>query len=349
MPGEQSTFARAAWICLATFVVLVLWLAINSAGPGIAFFYVVPVGMTTWWFGRGWGIVAAFACVGVFVLSALVDPVANLGLAIALRAIAFAMVVVVVSVLRERLIVLEHSAEELDAIRAALTPTALPRLPGVDAGAAFAPSEYGVSGDFYLITNGPEDTTIAVVGDVVGHGPKAAQLATFVRARFAAFAANANDPAEILSLANSALIEQHGPEQEIVSAVCLCYQPADATIRWARAGHPPPLRLPGLGVMRAEGETLLLGVRERLELSATEVRLGSEEDGVLVYTDGATDIRQGGAVLGLEGLSRLLEPLAGLPARTLAQEAQRALLEWTDKPIGDDICVLVLRPKLDAR
>jgi serine phosphatase RsbU (regulator of sigma subunit) len=301
--------------------------------------------MSTWWFGRGWGVFAAFACTGVYVLSTLLDPVTNIGLAIALRAIAFAMVVVVVSIFRERLIVLEHSAEELEAIRAALTPAAIPQLPGIDAGAAFAPSEYGVSGDFYLITNGPEDSTIAVVGDVVGHGPKAAQLATFVRARLAAFAANTNDPAEILTLANSALIERHGRERDIVSAVCLRYRPADQTICWALAGHPPPLRLPNLEEMRADGATLLLGIRERLDLSPTELKLGPHDDGILVYTDGVTDVRQGDSLLGLDGLSRVLAPLTSLPAGALALEAQRALLEWADKPIGDDLCVLVLRPK----
>lgn len=345
MPGDSSTPVRVAWICLATAVVLGLWLAINTAGPGVAFFYSVPVGMTTWWFGRGWGIVSAFACAGVFLLSSLIDPVTNLGLALALRATAFGIVIVLVSILRERLIVLEHSAGELDAIRAALTPTALPRLRGVDAGAAFAPSEYGVSGDFYLVTNGPDGSTIAVVGDVVGHGPKAAQLATFVRARFAAFAANTDDPAEILTLANSAMIERHGPEQELVSAVCLRYRPADETICWALAGHPPPLRLPRLEEMHADGRTLLLGVKETLDLTATELQLRPGGDGVLVYTDGATDVRQGETLLGLDGLTRLLAPLAELPARTLAQEAQRAVLEWADKPIGDDVCVLVLKPK----
>jgi hypothetical protein len=44
-------------------------------------------------------------------------------------------------------------------------------------------------------------------------------------------------------------------------------------------------------------------------------------------------------------MSRLLEPLAGLPARALAREAQTALLEWGDGPIGDDVCLLVLRPE----
>lgn len=350
MPRGQSTLARIAWIGVATLVVFGLWIALNSnAGAGIGFFYVVPVGLATWWFGRRCGIFAAFACGAVYLLGTLIDPVSHLGAAIALRATAFAIVVVVVSVLRERLIVLEHSAEELDAIRAALTPAALPNLRGVDAGAAFSPSEYGVSGDFYLLTNGPDDSTIAIVGDVVGHGPRAARLATFIRARFAAFAVNTSDPAEILSLANDALVEHHGPDEEIVSAICVRYQPADATVCWALAGHPPPLRLPHLREMEPAGETMLLGVREHLDLTATEVRLNTPDDGVLLYTDGATDVRKENSLLGLDGLARLLAPLAQLPAPALAREAQRLVLEWADKPIGDDVCLLVLRPEPGLR
>jgi len=345
MSGGQSTIARAAWVFVATLVVLILWVVLQAhGGGGVAFFYTVPVGLATWWFGTRWGAASAGVCLVLYVISLIAEPVPGPVLAVALRVVAFAIVIALASLLRERLIVLEHSVDELDAIRAALTPSALPRLHGVDAGAAFSPSEYGVSGDFYLLTNGPDNSTIAVVGDVVGHGPKAARLATFVRARFAAFAANTSDPAEILTLANSALVERHGPEEEIVSAICLRFQPADSTLCWSVAGHPPPLRLPEMAEMRLSGETLLLGVREGLELDSAEVRLGSPDDGVLVYTDGATDVRKDHALLGLDGLTGLLSPLAKLAAPALAREAQRAVLDWADKPIGDDVCLLVLRP-----
>lgn len=68
-------------------------------------------------------------------------------------------------------------------------------------------------------------------------------------------------------------------------------------------------------------------------------------EGVLAYTDGTTDVRRDGALLGLEGLSRLIGPLGLLPASELAQRAEEAILEWTDEPIRDDLCLLVMRPK----
>jgi serine phosphatase RsbU (regulator of sigma subunit) len=342
---DSSSSARIAWAIAIALLVFVLWLAFDfSAHAGLGFFYAVPIGLVTWWFGRKAGIVAALACLVLYSLGALIDPVQSVGVALTVRAIAFAIVVALVSTLRQRLLVLEHSAEELDAIRAALTPSALPELPGVDAAAAFVPSELGVSGDFYLLTNGPDSSTIAVVGDVVGHGPKAARLATFIRARFAAFAANSSDPVEILTLANSSLIERAGPNEELVSAACLRFHAGESLLSCAVAGHPPPLCLPSLEELHPAGGTGLLGVTKDLPVSTVDLRL-ERSDGVLVYTDGATDVRQGDTLLGRDGLSRLLTPLAALPARPLAQEAQRTVLEWADRPIKDDFCVLVLRPK----
>jgi serine phosphatase RsbU (regulator of sigma subunit) len=346
MKAADSPSARVAWIAFATAVVFVLWLVLNSgAGPGIAFFYVVPIGMSTWWFGRRAGIVTALACAVLYIIGGLIDPITNVGYAIALRGIAFVLAVVLVSAARERLQVLEHSARELEAIRAALTPSALPELPGVDAGAAFVPSEHGVSGDFYLLTNGPDRSTIAVVGDVVGHGPKAAQLATFIRARFAAFAAYSDDPVEILALANDALIERDDDAQELASAVCLRFRPADSMLACAVAGHPPPLCLPSLEELTPHGPTSLLGVERSAPIATAELKLKAA-DGLFVYTDGATDVRREDGFLGRDGLADLLQPLTRLPARALVREAQGAVLGWADEPIRDDLCFVVLRPRL---
>jgi serine phosphatase RsbU (regulator of sigma subunit) len=341
--GNASNSARAAAVCAAALLVFVVWLlAPASSNIGIGFFYAIPVGMATWWFGRRAGAIAVLACGALYCTGALIEPVHQFGVALSVRMLAFVGVAALIALLHERQVVLEHSAEELEAIRAALTPASLPQLPGVDSAAAFVPSELGVSGDFYLLTNGRDGSAIAIVGDVVGHGPEAARLATFVRARFAAFAAGTSDPTELLSLANGALFERPGAEQELVSAVCL--RLLDKRLSWAIAGHPPPLRLPGLDQLALEGSTYLLGAEAELALSNGEASLSSG-DGVLVYTDGATDVRQVGELLGLEGLSRLLAPLTKLPAAEIVSQVERAILAWAEKPIQDDLCLLVLKPR----
>ncbi len=343
MPGAPSRTARIASIAAAVLVVFALWLA-TSTSAGAAFFYSVPVGLAAWWFGLRAALGVALACVGLYAVGHAIEPVSEFGLSLALRAAFLALVAVVAAAIAERLRTLEHSAEELEAIRAALTPTALPDLPGVDAGAAFVPSELGVSGDFYLLTNGPDGSTVAVVGDVVGHGPAAARLATFVRARFAALAASTSDPAELLSLANDALAERPGRRSELVSAICVRLRPGEDSVCWARAGHPPPLRLPELVELSGRGGTFLLGTEPELELENTESLIETGE-GLVVYTDGATDVRRGREMLGLEGLTGVLAPLNGLRARAIAGEAERAILAWADRPVRDDLCLVVLKPE----
>lgn len=345
MSGDLSRTARIFWITAAVLLVFVVWLAVGSHNAGIAFFYSVPVGLAAVWFGLRSSLLVALICVFLFALGDAIHPIPEFGLAIVLRAIFLLVIAVVASWVADRLRVLEHSAEELDAIRAALTPAALPDLPGVDAAAAFVPSELGVSGDFYLLTNGPDGSTVAIVGDVVGHGPAAARLATFIRTRFAAFAANTSDPAELLTLANAALAERPGSKHELVSAVCLRLRPGEASVSWSRAGHPPPLRMPALEELEGDGTTFLLGADERLELENAESSLAGSE-GLVVYTDGATDVRSGRQMLGLEGFRGVLAPLTGLAARTVVEEAERAILAWADRPIRDDLCVLVLKPEV---
>ncbi|HEX5374544.1 MAG TPA: PP2C family protein-serine/threonine phosphatase [Solirubrobacterales bacterium] len=345
MPGNLSHPARIAWVCTAALVVFVAWLAApGSADIGIGFFYAVPVGAAAWWWGARAAIAAVIGCTALYVVGAQIHPVEDFGPALATRVAAFAAVALAAVAAGRRLAMLEHSAEELEAIRAALAPSQLPDLPAVDAAAAFVPSELGVSGDFYLLTNGPDGSTVAIVGDVAGHGAEAARLATFVRARFAALAASTSDPAELLMLANTALVERPRRQRKLVSAVCLRYRAQDSLLSCAVAGHPPPLRLPGLAELPLSAETFLLGATADLTLENAERSLAQGE-GVLAYTDGATDVRRAGATLGLQGLRGLLASCTGLPAKEMMDRAEGAILDWAETPIRDDLCILVLKPK----
>jgi serine phosphatase RsbU (regulator of sigma subunit) len=345
VPGTISNAARLAWICAIAAAVFVAWISTDvSPSAGIAFFYAVPIGLAAWWFGRRAAAAAVVGCCVLYYAGTLIQPTTHFGISLAIRLAVFIGVALIVSFLRDRVNVLEHSAEELEAIRTALTPSSLPELPNIEAAVAFVPSELGVSGDFYLITNGSDDSTVVVIGDVVGHGPEAARLATFIRTRFAAFAASTSDPAELLILTNEALKVRPGRRDELASAVCLRFQAEGTKLSWAIAGHPPPLRLPQLQELTAAGTTFLLGAEAELELHTAEAVLG-EGEGVVLYTDGATDVRRHGSLLGRDGLSSLLAPLVKLPAQAIAPRIERAIIDWADEPVHDDLCVLVLRPR----
>jgi hypothetical protein len=166
----RSDFTRLAWVCAAALAVFLVWIATpGSSNVGIGFFYSVAIGLAAWWGGRRWAAIAVSACVVLYVLGALIQPVSEFGFALVVRLVVFVAVAVAVTAARERLNSLQHSAEELEDIQAALTPTKLIDISEVDVGTAFVPSDHGVSGDFFLVTNGPDASTVAIVGDVVGH------------------------------------------------------------------------------------------------------------------------------------------------------------------------------------
>lgn len=91
---------------------------------GIAFLVCLPIGLASWWFGPRAGLLLAAICVLLYAVNDAVNPVPEFALAIVLRGAFFLAVVAIVSAAARRVRTLEHSAEELEAIRAARKPSA---------------------------------------------------------------------------------------------------------------------------------------------------------------------------------------------------------------------------------
>jgi len=245
--------------------------------------------------------------------------------------------------LRRRLAAVGHELEDLRAIRDALTPPELPQRPGLELAAAFLPAiAEPVSGDFYLVAEGPQDSTVLVVGDVVGHGLQAARRAAFIRTTFAATAPFSDDPCRLLSWANTALIERAGVSVDFVTAACVTFLPSAQILRWAYAGHPPALWLDDGHELIAprQGTPLGLGPNPGFVEGSQRSTPGA---GVLLYTDGLTEARHDGQMFGLDGVSAAL---AGLhrPSPTEAVAVLRArVADFAYGTLTDDLCLLAAR------
>jgi serine phosphatase RsbU (regulator of sigma subunit) len=245
--------------------------------------------------------------------------------------------------LRERLDVAEHELDDLRAIRDALTPPDLPERPGLELAAAFLPATAEqVSGDFYLVSEGPQDATVLVVGDVVGHGLNAAKRAAFARTTFAATAPFSDDPCRLLSWANTALIERAGITDDYVTVACVTYLPREQLLRWAYAGHPPALRL-------ADGQELLprtqgtpLGIRADPGCAEGARRMTAGE-GVVLYTDGLTEARHEGRFLGLDAVTATLAGLRGASPAEAVAVLRACAADFAYGALTDDLCLLAAR------
>jgi serine phosphatase RsbU (regulator of sigma subunit) len=194
------------------------------------------------------------------------------------------------------------------------------------------------------VAEGPQDSTVLVVGDVVGHGLQAARRAAFVGTTFAATAPFSDDPTRLLSWANTALIERAGAGAEFVTAACVTYLPSEQLLRWAYAGHPPALWLDDGRELIATQQGAPLGIGP--DLGCVE---GSQSStvgaGVLLYTDGLTEARDDGELLGLD---RVSAALAGLrrpsPGQAIAVLRSRAA-DFAYGTLTDDLCLLAARIK----
>ena len=324
-------------------MVLALW-ALFSRGSqlGIGFLYVLPVGCCGWWYGTKAGIEMAVGCLAIYLTSAAIAGVSMLALSTAVRGVVFLGAGLAAGQARQISLRGQDAASELDAMRQALTPDQLPEIPGLDVAAALLPAEHQVAGDFYLLTDGPGGWSIAIVGDVVGHGPRAAQMATFTRISLISIISGTHDPAQILKLANRAVHTRTQGTGEFVTVVCVAYHPSQASVRWASAGHPLPIALPGATELEPTHYAAPLGFDSELKISSQEVSL-AHADAILLYSDGLYEARGRRELFGLDRVMAAVSAPIVPPAAEIIANLRAAVLQFADRSLTDDICVVAMR------
>jgi phosphoserine phosphatase RsbU/P len=156
------------------------------------------------------------------------------------------------------------------------------------------------------------------------------------------FAPFEDDPARLLRLANAALIDRAGVSVDYVTAACVVHRPDDATLAWALAGHPPPLRLEDGSPLDSSGAGQPLGLEPELQLASVAEPLG-ERAGVLLYTDGVVDARDAEEQrFGEERLRSLVASHGRQSATAVVEHLRQALAVYAPAG-GDDVCLLAAR------
>ncbi|MBA3420395.1 MAG: serine/threonine-protein phosphatase [Thermoleophilaceae bacterium] len=340
--------------------------AVRDPVIGIGLLYVVPVIAAAVWFGPWGGVGVGVAGTGLYTLGDLVAPQDHLLSSILLRLVVLCSVGYAfgVRVGRERharseLAHQEGELAELRALRSALVPPDVPDRPEIELATCFVPAQERVAGDFFVVNEGPDDSTVVVVGDVVGKGLEAARRAAFVRAAFAAYAPYNDDPCRLLELANAALVERAGASDEFVTAACVVYRPADHSISWALAGHPPPMLLDDGERLNGISPGLPLGLDERVECSRADRPLDAG-DGVLLFTDGLTEARRpfsdvvaaGRArerphpeLFGSDRIAGVLAEHAGEEPGDVVRALRTAAERFTGGGLADDLCMVAVRAR----
>jgi PAS domain S-box-containing protein len=194
-----------------------------------------------------------------------------------------------------------------------------------------------VGGDWYDVIELGGGRTALVVGDVMGRGVRAAAVMGQLRAAVRAYARLDLPPADLLESLDG-LVREIG-EDQIVTCIYAVFDPADRVLRFANAGHLPPI------VATPDGECRLVGGDENPPLGIGAVNLRQHEVDlasnarVVLYTDGLVERRGEDLEQGIRSLARHVAELTG-PVDGVPEELVAAMLP--DGP-DDDVAILVAR------
>ena len=197
-----------------------------------------------------------------------------------------------------------------------------------------------VGGDWYDIIELGGGRTAFVVGDVMGRGVGAAALMGQLRSAIRAFSKLDLPPAELLEHLDSLVHDMAG--DQIVTCVYGIFDSTDQCLRYANAGHLPPLLVsPGSPVVRLQGEGPPLGAGY-FGMRTEEIPL-ERGSTVTFYTDGLVERRGRDIDVGIDALARQLEVYAGAALPGLPET-----LVWELLPDGPDDDVAILVARVDA-
>jgi PAS domain S-box-containing protein len=238
----------------------------------------------------------------------------------------------------------EHRIAET--LQRSLLPELLPEIPGVVLAARYVPAtrEAEVGGDWYDVVPLPDGRLGVAIGDVAGHGLRAASTMGQLRMALRAYAIESESPGEVLARMQQLVRALGVPD--MATAVYLVFDPDSGLVVFSNAGHPPPLVITQAGAASflEEGLAPPLGTMPHAEHVEATSRLlpGST---LLLFTDGLIE-RRGSSLR--EGLQRLRQAAAGAAVTDLEELCDLVLASLVERDVGDDIALLALQPVLLA-
>jgi serine phosphatase RsbU (regulator of sigma subunit) len=221
----------------------------------------------------------------------------------------------------------------------ALLPDRLPQFPGVETSARYEAGEHGVDigGDWYDVIDLEDGRLLLVVGDVAGRGLRAATTMALLRYAIHAYAAQQDDPAEILTkLSNLVSVADSG---QLVTILCALVDVGRRQISVTSAGHLPPLLLGNGHGHFVESEIgLPIGVEAGASYTSTTISAPPQST-LVAFTDGLVEHR--GEDLD-QSLARLRQAATGRHV-PLSELLRTLVTELQDGAAADDIAIVGLR------
>jgi anti-sigma regulatory factor (Ser/Thr protein kinase)/GAF domain-containing protein len=240
---------------------------------------------------------------------------------------------------------LEHEHRVAVVLQRSLLPKRLAEAVGVSAAARYLPATDEVGGDWYDVFELSRGRLGVAIGDVVGHGVRAAALMGQLRTALHAFAIEDHGPARTLELVDRYM--QTIPGKPMATAAYAILEPETGSLLIASAGHLP-------GIIVGGGATRVVDLEPSAPLGAFAYgRVGEHElalaagETLVLYTDGL--VERPGTRLSA-GIEQLREAVRGATSvdricqlavdRLVPPEGQRddvAIVAIQNGEISDDL------------
>ena len=238
-----------------------------------------------------------------------------------------------------RALVHERDRSIAETLQRALLPERLPDVDGLAIAARFTPgAQVEVGGDWYDAMVMPGGELAVVIGDVAGKGLRAASLMGELRSALRAYLLDGGPPQQVLGRLDR-LARRSG---HMATAVLAFVEPSTGAVRFASAGHLPPL------LVRSGGEVSLLRGGASAPLMVFDDDLApatatlSRGDRLVLYTDGLVERRREPID---ESLERLVGAAREVGRRPALEETADALIDALRPPPGtaaDDTALIAV-------
>jgi len=248
--------------------------------------------------------------------------------------------------LRQALGKLDDQIREIADLQTAFLPTRFEPVGGLSFAATYRPC-YNVGGDYYDVFEMPDGRVCFCIGDVTGHGARAAVLMAMTRSltRAAVLQIRSGDgPAWMLNRINNWLLGQLTLGQFVTMWLGL-WDPHAKIVRYARAGHPPAVLWPyngELSLLSNDGVPPV-GLVEYCTMPPENVQPLLPGDRLVLLTDGWMEsVNTEGKQLGMDGMFEFLHETEGLDLESVPLQAYHQLERYVaNAAITDDGSLLI--------
>lgn len=208
-----------------------------------------------------------------------------------------------------------------------------------------------IGGDFFFIARVSDSCAGIFICDVMGHGVRSALITSMLRALIEGLGSEAADPGQLMTRLNAELtniLKQTGTVL-FVTAVYCTLDSETGQLRFARAGHPSPLRICNedkqIEVLSGKSDEVgpALGLLPGAHYNTTAVSL-SPGDRILLFTDGLieaenADDRQ----FGMDGLTNCVRGNLERTDNLLASIEKDVRSFAGDDDLKDDVCLVMVQ------